>query len=272
MISGNVFRVLVAAVVLAVFGIALINDGRWFEVVVNPTTQVLGEDAGQVANETGELLNDAQQGEAPKVVPPVVSSPGEVGEVSVAASAALQTLQGIPEPSNKRFEPFDRGKHFGSWIDPDKSDGWSCDSRQVVLGRDLVNVTYRDSHNCKVDSGVLNDPYTGKTIQFQFGPDTSDDVQIDHIVALSWAWGQGAWSWDKPKRVQFANDVNNNLWAVDGPENVRKSDKGPSEWLPPNDAFACTYTAQFVQVVGMYGLSMPESDRAAATRVLEQCK
>ena len=51
--------------------------------------------------------------------------------------------------------------------------------------RDLAKTEVKD---CKVYSGVLNDPYTGKTIQFQRGIDSSSAIQIDHVVALSDAW------------------------------------------------------------------------------------
>ena len=65
-------------------------------------------------------------------------------------------------------------------------DGWSntngCDTRNIILHRDLTSVVM--GTDCKVMSGTLNDPYTGKTIPFQRGEDTSDDVQIDHVVAL----------------------------------------------------------------------------------------
>ncbi len=33
-----------------------------------------------------------------------------------------------------------------------------------------------------------DDPYTGATIDFVRGPDTSSAVQIDHVVSLSDAW------------------------------------------------------------------------------------
>ena len=62
-----------------------------------------------------------------------------------------------------------------------------------MLARDLDNETFRpDTNNCIVLTGTLHDPYTGTTIAFQRGQATSDDVQIDHVVALSNAWQTGA--------------------------------------------------------------------------------
>jgi hypothetical protein len=43
-----------------------------------------------------------------------------------------------------------------------------------------------------VATGTLADPYSGRTIAFQRGQGTSDDVQIDQVVALSDAWQKGA--------------------------------------------------------------------------------
>ncbi len=68
--------------------------------------------------------------------------------------------------------------------------GWDsslgCDTRNRILARDLVTTVLSD--DCKVQSGRLNDPYTGQSILFTRGEQTSDDVQIDHVVALSNAW------------------------------------------------------------------------------------
>ena len=63
--------------------------------------------------------------------------------------------------------------------------------------------------------GILDDPYTGRTIEFHKGEESSDQVQIDHVVALANAWRSGAWQWDATRRQEFANDPAN-LLAVDG--------------------------------------------------------
>ncbi|MEV4125631.1 HNH endonuclease family protein [Nocardia sp. NPDC049707] len=48
------------------------------------------------------------------------------------------------------------------------------------------------------------------------GPQTSDDVQIDHVVALSDAWQTCAQQLSEEHRRDLANDPLN-LRAVDGP-------------------------------------------------------
>ncbi|MBI3889485.1 HNH endonuclease, partial [Candidatus Saccharibacteria bacterium] len=104
-------------------------------------------------------------------------------------------------------------------------DGWTkqngCDTRNIILNRDLTNVEI--SQDCKVQSGALNDPYTAQIIAFKRGADTSDDVQIDHVVALSDSWQKGAQLLTFEQRQALANDPLE-LLAVDGSANQNKSD------------------------------------------------
>ena len=101
--------------------------------------------------------------------------------------------------------------------------GWGkingCSVREVILARDLTDE--KIDEKCRVLSGVLNDPYTGQTIQFQRGEKTSSKVQIDHVVALSDAWQKGAQQISPEEREKLANDTLN-LLAVDGPANQAK--------------------------------------------------
>lgn len=151
-------------------------------------------------------------------------------------------------------------------------DGWQvingCDTREIILNRDLTNVVLDQS--CNVESGVLNDPYTGKTIQFSRGANTSAAVQIDHVVALSDAWQKGAQNLSATKRTEFANDPLE-LLAVDGPTNQAKLDGDAATWLPPNTAFRCQYVARQVAVKSKYQLWVTQAEHDAIARVLSTC-
>ncbi|MBT1166982.1 HNH endonuclease family protein [Bifidobacterium simiarum] len=149
-------------------------------------------------------------------------------------------------------------------------DGNGCDSRNDTLARDLKNVTYRNAERCKVESGTLNDPYTGKTIQFRRGATTSTAVQIDHVVALNDAWRSGASTWNTHKRYEFANDPYN-LLAVDGPTNEDKGDANAADWLPPNKQYDCAYVARQIGVKSKYGLSVTSREKTAMLKVLHDC-
>jgi hypothetical protein len=132
----------------------------------------------------------------------------------------------------------------------------------------MKSVKLRDS--CKVDTGVLLDPYTGKTIRFKYGVGTSSAVQIDHVVALSDAWQKGAQKIGSAKRYAFYNDPLN-LLAVDGPTNASKGDSDASAWLPPNKAYRCAYVARQVAVKLKYKLWVIEAEKSAIKRVLTAC-
>lgn len=146
---------------------------------------------------------------------------------------------------------------FPHWEDPD---GNGCDARNDVLTRDLQAVVVDGS--CRVQQGVLKDPYTGHTINFTRGASTSSEVQIDHVVALSTAYTGGAHLWSEEGRREFANDTRN-LLAVAGGVNQRKGHFGPSEWMPPNAAFACTYVALYTDTLVRWGIAVTETDRSA---------
>lgn len=152
------------------------------------------------------------------------------------------------------------------------SDGWgdigSCTVRNYILKRDLSKVTYRGG--CTVDTGLLNDPYTGKLIRFQYGVDTSSKVQIDHVVALSDAWQKGAQKLSSQRRYEFYNDPLN-LLAVDGPTNASKGDSDAASWLPPNKAVRCQYVARQIAVKAKYRLWLVIAEKDAMKRVLASC-
>jgi len=151
--------------------------------------------------------------------------------------------------------------------------GWTkwqkCDTRQRILARDLVDVKL-DDDGCTVLSGVLNDPYTGKIINFIRGVGTSSVVQIDHVVALSDAWQKGAQSLDAGTREVLAND-DLELLAVEGKANMEKSDGDAATWLPKNKAFRCQYIARQIAVKIKYSLWVTQAEHDAMARVLNSC-
>jgi hypothetical protein len=151
-------------------------------------------------------------------------------------------------------------------------DGWEskngCDTRNIILHRDLINTKVNEK--CQIESGLLHDPYTGKDITFTRGASTSDDIQIDHVVALSDAWQSGAQQLAADERVDLANDPLE-LLAVDGPANQQKSDGDAATWLPSNKAFRCQYVARQIAVKKKYRLWVKPAEKDAMLRVLSIC-
>ncbi len=154
------------------------------------------------------------------------------------------------------------------------SNGWAdagaCDMRNYILKRDMTSVVTKSATDCTVISGILNDPYTGKTINFLRGMGSSGAVQIDHMVAVSDPWQKGAQQLSPGERLQFYNDPLN-LLAVDGPANVQKGDGDAATWLPPNKMYRCAYVARQIAVKAKYSLWVTKAEFDAMKRVLQSC-
>ena len=189
---------------------------------------------------------------------------------TAASGPAVDVLNTLTVDDAQSADGYDRDS-FGYRETDD--DGNGCDIREDILARDMTEVTYRGltgQSACQVKSGTLQDPYTGKTIHFTRGVQTSTAVQIDHVVALENAWQSGAKSWDTAKRYRFGNDPYN-LLAVDGPANQEKSSSSAAYWLPTNGDYRCEYVARQIGVKSKYGLSVTSQEKDAMLSVLHSC-
>jgi hypothetical protein len=181
---------------------------------------------------------------------------------------AATTLAALPVKGRAPRTGYDRDEFGESWRDVDRN---GCDQRNDVLARDLAEVEYRPgTHSCVVLAGTFADPYSGRTVAFRRGQDTSDDVQIDHVVALANAWQTGAQQLDGDARERFANDPLN-LMATQGSVNQQKGDGDAATWLPPARGFRCDYVARQVAVKAKYRLWVTAAERDAIATVLSGC-
>ncbi|MET9775405.1 HNH endonuclease family protein [Streptomyces sp. NPDC006367] len=163
---------------------------------------------------------------------------------------------------------YDRDEFGYAWMDT--ADGVplarnGCDTRNDLLKRDGQEVRFRSGSNCVVIAMTLHDPYTGTTIDWR--KQEASEVQIDHVVPLSYSWQMGSSRWPESKREQIANDPLN-LIPVQGRANSAKSDSGPATWLPPSKGIRCAYAVRFAQVAVKYELAVTAPDREA---MLRQC-
>jgi hypothetical protein len=154
---------------------------------------------------------------------------------------------------------------FKHWLDVD---GDGCDAREQVLKRDATGLPQVDPFKCFVVEADWVSPYDGKK--------TSDrtEVDIDHVVALKEAWDSGAWGWTESQRTAYANDTSDprSLLAVSSSSNRSKSDKDPSNWLPPLRSYWCIYVSNWISVKARWNLSMDESEWGRLKNLLEgQC-
>lgn len=155
-------------------------------------------------------------------------------------------------------QPYDRADFGPAWYD---SDGNGCNTRDDVIRRQLEN-TIMESR-CEVRSGILEDPYTSFKHQYPRVP-----IEIDHVVSLHDAWYSGADTWNRNKRIQFANDTEN-LVATTRESNRAKSNRGPDEWLP--NYGPCRYVEQYARIKAKYDLGMTTEQREKVESVMSRC-
>lgn len=151
---------------------------------------------------------------------------------------------------------------FGKgWADVDKD----CqDSRaEALIATSTTTVRFASDRRCRVVSGRWISPFTGSVIQ------NASDIDIDHVVPLSWAWRHGADAWPQERRERFANDPVN-LWPVEASLNRSKGDRGPDKWLPP--AGQCQYVSRFYRITKIYGLPLNEDESIFLLAFLDRCR
>jgi hypothetical protein len=178
-----------------------------------------------------------------------------------SALAALAQLEVAPAGPSRGYQ---RDRFGPAWADVD---GNGCGTRDDVLRRDLTDVRTR-ADGCVVLSGTLQDPYSGAVISFRRGAETSAEVQVDHVVALSAARRTGASTFSAEELREFANDPLE-LLAVDGPLNSAKGDDDASQWLPPRGP--CAYVARQVAVKRVWRLWVTPAEHDAMEQVLRTC-
>lgn len=180
---------------------------------------------------------------------------------STVQSEAIDALDTLEVKGRAPKTGYERSQFGNGWASVS-----GCDMRSIILARDLESTVI--DNECRVQSGVLNDPYTNTTIQFS--RDRSSEVQIDHVVALSDAWQKGAQQLTRERRIELANDPLE-LIAVDGPANQEKGDGDAATWLPSNRQYRCAYVARQIAVKQKYQLWVTEPEKEAMTRVLAAC-
>ncbi len=156
------------------------------------------------------------------------------------------------EPLTIPQEKYIRKLHFGRWIN-DPTDDTCMNTRARVLVRDSeVDVKFRGTRQCSVESGKWHDPYANQDVTEAKG------IQIDHLVPLKNAYLSGAWEWDYKTRCLYANYTyfKAHLISSGAHENMSKSDSGPEKYLPPNEDYRCEYIRNWVAVKAIWSLKL----------------
>lgn len=179
--------------------------------------------------------------------------PGEAGSGS-SSDESLKKVEGITISDVEKVK-YDRSdwKH---WT------GSPCNTREEVLKEQGKNV--KTDSECRATSGTWDDPYSQETFT------DAGELDIDHVIPLSYANSHGGSKWTAEQKETFANDKTQ-LLAVDASENRKKSDKGPSEYMPPNKSYHCEYSKLWVDTATKYDLSITEKDKDTLTKALKKC-
>ena len=185
---------------------------------------------------------------------------GAVAPVAVGSTAALLASITVENEYTSGY----KRELFPHWKD---LNGNGCDTREEVLIRDSLTKAQVDPYGCVVVAGDWLSPYDGARWS------DKGDVDIDHVVALKEAWDSGAWAWTTSQRTLFANDLSDprTLLAVTDSVNQSKSDKDPSNWMPPLASYHCTYIADWVAVKARWKLSMDQSEYGRVKKLVDSC-
>ena len=174
-------------------------------------------------------------------------------------SASCSDLSGDAAASNTVIKRYSR-KDWRHWID---EDGDCQNTRaEVLISRSKEKVEFATSRGCRVVKGSWIGGLTGILLS------NASDVDIDHVIPLSYAHRHGGSSWSPSKKERFANDPLNLLPAYDL-ENRRKSDKGPSKYLPSDKNLACAYIKRWQAIGVKYGLNIASDDMDIIRDVLD---
>ncbi len=176
---------------------------------------------------------------------------------------ATSVLEKLPVKGRAPKTGYAREQFYDGWPDVD-----GCSLRQRIIKREFGDTAVVDG--CNVLAGEYDEPYTGEHKVFDKRDEISDNIQIDHVVALSDAWQKGAQQLSYDERYQFATDPLN-LLAVDAGANKQKSDGDAATWLPKNKKFRCQYVARQVSVKYKYGLWVTQAEKDAIARILANC-
>jgi len=177
----------------------------------------------------------------------VVSAPGLLGSLTVESSHQSGYSRDL----------------FKLWVDADRN---GCDTRREVLISE-ARVRPHVVSGCGLSGGRWWSAYDNLFIT------NASSLDIDHFVPLAEAWRSGAFRWSAGTREAYANDLGYSLSliAVTAHTNRSKSDADPAGWMPPFNAYRCTYVATWVAIKWRWRLTIDPLEKGALTLGLAGC-
>ena len=150
----------------------------------------------------------------------------------------------------RKAQKYVREEFMSAWSDDDGD----CQNlrHELLIEHSLSTVSFSSSRQCIVTSGTWLDPYRGEVIK------QASNLDVDHVVPLSYAFSYGAADWSSSKKAQFSQDPIN-LLLVSKSANRSKGGKGPAKYMPQL-SFHCSYTKIWLDVLEKYTLNFAEED------------
>ena len=193
----------------------------------------------------------------------------KVSNIKPASAVPIDQIEGSslnPCDIDKKYPRYKKS-HYPHWVDADRN---GLDTRHEVLLRDSVSNSFikniRRSKR-RVTDGYWVDPYTEEET------DNPNRVKIVHLIPLYEAHHSGAVFWDRKRKQNYANDLNNPaaLVAVLSGSSKGKGNKDPAGWLPEDEGLHCQYIADWVDIKSKWNLCYDEEERQEVIRILESC-
>ena len=193
-----------------------------------------------------ELTVRASDGELIRSVQVVVDVTNDASDDEVAA----RTLFGLDVVVGEVSTPdYDRPS---TWDDEDGD--CISDRHEVLIAQHLdgdgAYPLVMSSSGCFVETGRWLDPYDD--IHYY----SASNVQIDHVVALYESWVSGLGNLSASLQRRYANtgslaegvlpETSHNFLAVGASSNGEKGSSDPTQWMPRNEAYHCTYLKKWV--------------------------
>ena len=238
-----------------------------------------------ISGTDSEAFSVTSVGSLAFIAPPDFEAPADSDEnnqyyIDLVASDGQLTTS-VPVAITVTNDPSDDGVSEGSLLglsvqvgevstpDYDRPSTWDdedgdciSDRHEVLMAQHLdgdgAYPLVMSANGCFVETGRWLDPYDD--IYYY----SASNVQIDHVVALYESWVSGLGNLSASLQRRYANtgsltegvlpETSHNFLAVGASSNGEKGSSDPTEWMPRNEAYHCTYLKKWVLTTSQYEL------------------
>lgn len=199
------------------------------------------------------------------------------GKLTTSVSVVIRVTNDVSDDESSERTLFGLSVEVGEVETPtyDRPSTWDdedgdciSDRHEILMAQHLEGEgaypLVMSSNGCFVETGRWLDPYDD--IYYY----SASDVQIDHLVALYESWISGLGNLDAALQRRFANtgsleegvlpETSHNFHAVGASSNGEKGSSDPTEWMPRNEAYHCTYLKKWVVTKSQNGLLFDQAE------------